>query len=83
MASHEDVNLEIYFWKPGPQGGAEVQYYTVKLNNARIVSIAASTSDSPTMLDQEIVSFDHYNGIELTINNGGPSYTAETLRRVS
>jgi len=70
MATNENLtSVIIRFWKPGLTG-SEVQYYTVTLTNAHIVSVAPSTSDDSTMLDQEIVSF-VYQSIKLTYTDGG------------
>jgi type VI secretion system secreted protein Hcp len=67
--------LTLRFWEPSKAGGAEVQHFTVKLTNARIVSIKSSL---PNTKDAELVKLPiseeisfTYQKIEWTWTDGG------------
>jgi len=67
------TSVEIRFWKPD-SSGAEVQYYTIELVNAHIVSIIPSSSsaddESLPIPARETVNFT-FERIIMTIEDGG------------
>lgn len=69
------------FWEPSKAGGAEVQHFTVKLTNARIVNIKSSlpnTKDVELMklpITEEIAFT--YQKIEWTLTDGGVTHTVD------
>jgi type VI secretion system Hcp family effector len=73
MVSNEKLTqVTIRFYEPGP-GGIEVQYYTVELTNAKIVSIMPSSSsvgDSLPLPGREVISL-VFEQITVTSETGG------------
>ena len=73
LVNNENLtNVTIRFWRPS-QSGQEVQFYTVELVNASIVSITPSHSSTGAGLAdpmREVVSFT-FQKIIFTYENGG------------
>jgi len=73
LANNENLpNVTIRFWRPS-RSGQEVQFYTVELLNARIVSITpshSSTADGMADPMREVVSFT-FQKIIFTYEDGG------------
>jgi type VI secretion system secreted protein Hcp len=81
-SSNETMSeFTLRFWEPSKAGGAEVQHFTVKLTNARIVGIKSflpNTKDANLMKlpVTEEISF-AYQKIEWTWTDGGITHTVD------
>jgi type VI secretion system secreted protein Hcp len=76
LANNENITaLELKFWHPSP-AGVESQFYSVKLTNASIAEIHASTSADAAHTPMLDVSFT-YQKIQWTWTDGGTVTAAD------